>query len=74
MLLADFSYTFDFKNTSIVMLGIHPEAQGMALMQSSPLEAAHCTLALTFKGVHSEDIFSSKVSHLLSSSQKKLSF
>ena len=34
------------------MLGIHPEAQGMALMQSSPLEAAHCTLALTFKGVH----------------------
>ena len=34
------------------MLGIHPEAQGMALMQSSPLEAARCTLALTFKGVH----------------------
>ena len=34
------------------MLGIHPEAQGMALMQSSLLEAAHCTLALTFKGVH----------------------
>ena len=35
------------------MLGIHPEAQGMALMQSSPLEAARCTLALTFKGIHS---------------------
>ena len=52
MLLADFSYTFDFKNTSRVMLGIHPEARGMALMQSSPLEAARCTLVLTFKGVH----------------------
>ena len=34
------------------MLVIHPEAKGMALMQSSPLEATRCTLALTYKGVH----------------------